>query len=548
MRKLFGKKMALLVVATLLTNTLFSSIADANDNKAIKRITANTYIGDLGTMVDSFDIVVDDIDKFKEVQSTDFDVTGNYDGYSINEKEETVQSNYENDGIELHTSGQTLHLKVKAFRYPGGPKSDFVIYNSKYSELSFTKEDVSQIKTRTVDDFKAGTFTGSNGHTLSYQLKQSESNEARPLVVWLHGGGEVGNDNLKQLTENRGATVWTESGKDTSVLAVQYPKNYGWAIYNNPEQLKLMQDYFLVQYELILDLIKEDKVDANRIYLVGASSGGGGAFRFMMQYPDLFAGSLVIAAKDAIADYKGSVDVFKEELKDLVKTPIWIIHAENDPITDSRTSTLAFKALSELGSSVVKETIYDDAFMNKHRLFGDLKHLSWVPTFNDSTLVNWLFNQRKSDLSEILSETKEVTRAQLANALVHALHLPTVTDTKIYSDINSSKEKQQILQVTHSGLMNGVANSIFSPEGKVTRAQLATVATNWIGNSDYTDSTFTLSDIPVDHWAYSSIIRVIDLNLMNMNDRKQFEPNKPVSGEEVQDLLLKLATYNINNN
>lgn len=230
---------------------------------------------------------------------------------------------------------------------------------------------------------------------MNYRLKLTESTTPNPLVVWLHGGGEVGTDNLKQLTENKGAVAWLDSGYDASVLAVQFPKNYGWKIYNNPEELTLMRDYFEVQAELINKLVDSGKADPNRIYVVGVSSGGGGALRFMMQYPDLFAGSIIVAAKDAVADYTGSVDKFKMELKDLTDVPVWLVHAQNDPITNSRTSTLTYAALTEMGNKQANLTIYDDAFMASQQLFGDFRHCSWIPVFNDKNMLAWLFEQKK---------------------------------------------------------------------------------------------------------------------------------------------------------
>ncbi|MDU5950308.1 MAG: PHB depolymerase family esterase, partial [Paenibacillus macerans] len=194
--------------------------------------------------------------------------------------------------------------------------------NERYPELSFNEASVTTLKTRTVDDFVAGEYTGTNGEKLSYRLKLSASAAPQPLVVWLHGGGEVGTDNLKQLTENKGAVAWIESGYDTSVLAVQFPKNYGWKIYDNAEELSRMRDYFEVQAELIGELVDSGKVDPNRIYVAGVSSGGGGALRFLMQYPGLFAGSIVVAAKDTVADYTGSVEAFKRELQDLPDVPV----------------------------------------------------------------------------------------------------------------------------------------------------------------------------------------------------------------------------------
>ncbi len=531
------------VAALTLLMTTMALIPNPSSAEAssVSSVVANTYIGDAGTMVESFDIAVDDISKYDRLQASDFDITGNYNGYPLNEAGEIVQNDYTNDGIELSIKDQMIHMKVESFRYPGGNLAPFAVKSSTYPELSFTKDNVTKVNTRTVDDFKSSSFTASDGATLPYRFKETSSTEPQPLVVWLHGGGEFGTDNTKQLTENRGATVWTESGQDTSVLAVQYPQNYGWAIYNNPVELSQMQAYFTLQYELIQQLVDEGKVDPQRIYLVGVSSGGGGALRFMMQYPDLFAGSIVIAAKDAVADYKGSVEPFKQALQSLTNVPIWLIHAENDPTTDSRTTKLSYQALTELGSTQVKETLYSDEWMKEQHLYDKMLHWSWVPALNNDEVIDWLFDQSRSNSTATskLAMDKMVTRAQLADALAHVLKLSESTSTTPFVDIASSDMTKPIQQVVAQGLMKGTTSNTFAPDEQVTRA----LVSNW---SKITKPSIEIkhakisTDVPQQHWAYSSIVDVLQMGLMENDTTNQIHPAQLVTGQEVNDLLSQM--------
>lgn len=419
--------------------------------------------------------------------------------------------------------------------------------NERYPELSFNEASVTTLKTRTVDDFVAGEYTGTNGEKLSYRLKLSASAAPQPLVVWLHGGGEVGTDNLKQLTENKGAVAWIESGYDTSVLAVQFPKNYGWKIYDNAEELSRMRDYFEVQAELIGELVDSGKVDPNRIYVAGVSSGGGGALRFLMQYPGLFAGSIVVAAKDTVADYTGSVEAFKRELQDLPDVPVWLVHAQNDPITDSRTSTLAYEALTQLGSKQAKLTIYDDAFMDANRFYGNLKHWSWVPVFNDKEMFDWLFEQKKTAAAPVsLQQDAQVTRAELAALLADGLKLSEVIGTGIYTDTGNSPEDLAIRQNTTSGIMKGIGGGRFAPDLAVTRAQLAAVADNIVRNAGLKQaspaaSAAAFSDVPSGHWASEAIARSVAAGILKGDSATRFAPNRPVTGAEATEFVELLA-------
>ncbi|MEJ8303377.1 S-layer homology domain-containing protein [Saccharibacillus sacchari] len=526
-------------------NGPIANAAEANAATTPLEVTAHTYIGDAGRMAESFELVLPANASYAGLQASDFDITGNYDGYPLNAAGEIVQEDYKDDGILLKRDGNVLSMTVKPFKYPGGYVSEFAVVNKRYPELSFNAEQVSKVQTRTVDDFEAGKITGANGESLTYQLKLSESTEARPLVVWLHGGGEVGTDNFKQLTENRGATVWTESGYDTSVLAVQFPENYGWKIYENAEELTRMQDFFEVQMELIDRLVSEGKVDPQRIYVVGPSSGGGGTFRFLMQYPNKFAGAIAIAAKDTIADYEGSVDAFKQELKDITDTPVWIVHAENDPTTDSRTSTLAYQALAEMGAPQTKMTIYDDAFMDEGRFYGGMKHWSWVPVFNDKKMLDWLFAQKNesSPSAATLAKESSVAREDLARVLAQRLNLEEVRGTSIYADTADSSYDLAIRQASTAGVMQGVGSDRFAPDLAVTRAQLAVLADRVLGsdNEAGTAVASAYGDVPTSYWAAQAIARVTSEKIMQGTSASAFGPNRLVTGAEVEAVLAKLV-------
>lgn len=543
LKKVRSSFMIAIVLALVVVGFPIHTVKAENSKDQVKGIVANTYIGDGGPMVYSFEIEVNDMTPYQVLKAEDFQITGNYDGYPLNKEGKIAQNNYEDDGIKLTVKDNKILLAVKDFKYPGGYVSEFEVKNQKYPELSFNKSNVSKVNTRTVDDFKAGSFKASNGIELNYRLNLSKAATPQPLVVWLHGGGEVGTDNLKQLTENKGATVWTESVHDTSVLAIQYPENYGWAIYKNKEQLPIMEQYFTAQQELIQKMIVEGKVDQNKIYVVGVSSGGGGVFRFLMQYPDLFAGAIAIAAKDTVADYTDSVDVFKQELKDLVAIPLWIIHAEGDPTTDSRTSKFAYQALMELGSTKVHAKLYSDQEMNEMRLYGGLRHWSWAPAFNDTKLIDWLFNQSKSvpyitGFSDgSFKPDAAVTREEMATMLAKGLKLQPADGKASFSDITTSWAQHEIAQVVEKGVMKGLSKTEFAPEQKVTRAQMAVIVSELLKEQTVSSSTSKFSDVPATHWGGTAIQAAEQAKIMQGYEDGTFKPNTPITRAEAVKVL-----------
>ncbi|WP_440111539.1 S-layer homology domain-containing protein [Paenibacillus sp. QZ-Y1] len=88
-----SKNMGWMLAMTLCLTWVWPVVANA-ETSGIERIQANTYVGDPGEMVESFDITVANMEQYKELKASDFDITGNYDGYPLNEAKEIVQSNY----------------------------------------------------------------------------------------------------------------------------------------------------------------------------------------------------------------------------------------------------------------------------------------------------------------------------------------------------------------------------------------------------------------------------------------------------------------------
>lgn len=278
-----------------------------------------------------------------------------------------------------------------------------------------------EVKTKTADEFVKNEFTAQDGTVLTYYLYMPENEENVPLMVWEHGGGEVLDSSYEgaNLHASKGAVAWVENGFDTAVLSVQYPKNYSFGISEIPEELEQMNKFGTAKYELIQQLIEEGKIDASRVYISGASSGGGAAIRFIMQYPDLFAGALVMSAKDTVIslstkydlaykfgnnddlkitdkEYQSSYNEMKEYLKDydITNIPIWFVQAEDDQICTSYTSKMMYDILKEMGAENNKLTLYTDEEMENAGQIGSY-HGSWAVALEDSKMLSWVYDQVK---------------------------------------------------------------------------------------------------------------------------------------------------------
>ncbi len=178
-----------------------------------------------------------------------------------------------------------------------------------------------------------------------------------PLLVFLHGMGEVGN-NL-ELVKRHGPPKLIAQGKHFPfiVLSPQSPRP-GW----NVHAVAALIDHIADKYN----------VDRSRIYLTGLSMGGFGTWALAAAYPEKFA---------AIAPICGGGDPRSaERLKNI---PVWVFHGARDRVVPLAASERMVKALKAAGGNV-KFTVYPDA-----------GHDSWTATYDNPELYRWFLQHRK---------------------------------------------------------------------------------------------------------------------------------------------------------
>ncbi|MBJ3791996.1 prolyl oligopeptidase family serine peptidase, partial [Bacillus sp. OA1] len=159
-------------------------------------------------------------------------------------------------------------------------------------KVSEKKNKISNVVTPVVDDFKQGVFQDASGSKMQYRLFQpkKEPNKKYPLVLFLHGSGERGNDNYMQVVGNEGAVAWANPE--------QQKKNPAYVLAPQAEAAGTLTAYWTEEpnYTTMLNLLKEtiDKydIDKNRIYVVGMSNGGIGTWNMIKKNPNLFAAAV----------------------------------------------------------------------------------------------------------------------------------------------------------------------------------------------------------------------------------------------------------------
>jgi predicted peptidase len=230
--------------------------------------------------------------------------------------------------------------------------------------------------------FAAGRYIGEKGDTLNYRLLTPDYNTIRkyPLVIFLHGSGERGNDNEAQLKWGvmNFATDQAMVMHPAIVIAPQCPEKQSWSNFSrdqNPDKMRLL-DAPAKPMELLIQLVqkltRELPVDKNRIYITGLSMGGFGTFDALARFPDLFAAAVPVC---------GGGDITTAgRIKNI---PIWIFHGSEDASVNPQYSLSMTDALTRAGAH--------PGFTQ----YPETGHFSWLAAYSDPLMMEWLFRQHK---------------------------------------------------------------------------------------------------------------------------------------------------------
>ena len=242
--------------------------------------------------------------------------------------------------------------------------------------------DLQTLVAQSSSKFSINKYTNDKGDTLLYRQLFPDADTMRrfPLVIFLHGSGERGNDNEAQLKWGvmNFATDENMIRYPAFVIAPQCPSNIGWSNFNRdrnslqvtmqPTPTKPMQ----LLIELIEKLKKTLRVDTTRIYITGLSMGGFGTYDAIMRYPKLFAAAVPVC---------GGGDVSKAQ--SITHIPIWIFHGAEDPSVSPVYSLEMLQALTKAGAH--------PGFTQ----YPEVGHFSWLGAYSDPLMMEWLFRQRK---------------------------------------------------------------------------------------------------------------------------------------------------------
>jgi predicted peptidase len=198
-----------------------------------------------------------------------------------------------------------------------------------------------------------------------------------PVVLFLHGSGERGEDGLIQSEVGLGGAIRRHIERYPAVVVMPQCRDKVW--WADPA----MESQVLAALDAAM---KEFNGDPSRVYLTGLSMGGYGTWSIAAGHPGRFAALVPVCGgirrPDAGAVQEGPADPYAETAKKIGATPVWIFHGNADqsvPVGESRKMEAALKA----NSGNVKYTEYEG-----------VGHNSWDKAYSEAELPAWLFAQK----------------------------------------------------------------------------------------------------------------------------------------------------------
>ena len=240
-----------------------------------------------------------------------------------------------------------------------------------FANVALAGTDLSHSVTGSVSDGSA---------SIPYRLFEpsgTTAGEKLPLVLFLHGMGERGTDNVKQTTWMSGLVHATQSGPFASyVLAPQIDPS-GWFRSYGSKPTESMS----LTIKALKQVMSSENVDTSRVYVTGLSMGGMGTWDILGREPGLFAAAVPMS---------GGGDT--RTAGAIKNTPIWAFHGGADPIVSVDDTRNMIDALRAAGGSP------------RYTEIAGAGHTIWNDVYADAsnTLYPWLFSQRLGEPSALL--------------------------------------------------------------------------------------------------------------------------------------------------
>ena len=224
-------------------------------------------------------------------------------------------------------------------------------------------------------------YTNDAGEVLLYRLAAPKGNVGpMPLVLFLHGAGERGCDNVAQLKHGVGPILdfFAERNDPVCLLAPQCPKERKWVEVDWSAASHAMPPEASVSMRLALELVEKTmrtrNIDPARVYVTGLSMGGFGTWDVIARRPDLFAAAMPIC---------GGGDT--HQVQRFRTMPVYVVHGGADKVVPTARSRAMVAALWAVDGRV------------HYTEYPGCGHNSWSQAYADKVFLGRFFKHRSDD-------------------------------------------------------------------------------------------------------------------------------------------------------
>lgn len=330
-----------------------------------------------------------------------------------------------------------------------------------------------------------------NSNSLLYRLfvpDDYDETKEYPLVIFLHGLGEVDPNNEEQLT---GAYNITNRLIEDDYLKkypciILAPQCYGFSEWGIAEPLVM---------SLINSITEEYSIDRERLYITGLSLGGYGTWDIITRHPDKFA---------AAAPLCGTINPLFIDIDSLLNTPIWIFHGEYDYPNHSRQ---VYANIKDAGGQYVKYTEFPRE-----------GHSIWGLAYSMNDLYEWMFAQR------------------LGNPV-------DVKTFDVFDDVAFNSWYYEAVKYTYyENIFKGVTENKFKPDMYMTRAMFVTVLHRIEGEPE-SKNTNKFIDVADNTWYGKAVKWANEKGIVLGKSETEFAPDEHISREQLMTMMYRYAEY-----
>ena len=211
------------------------------------------------------------------------------------------------------------------------------------------------------------------------------SKKQYPILLFLHGYGEAGTDNIQQIRvlDAKNQLIERVIKADNCIIVAPQCRTdakYNWIDVNQKWSIgsrDVLPKNPTISLEAATALFKtflsNGKVLRNKAYISGLSMGGYGTWEMLVRNPDMFAAAIPVCGAG-----------FPSLASTLVNVPIWAFHGTADPTVPYEGTEDMYNAIVAAGGTLARMTLYNG-----------VNHNSWIQAYSEGTLIQWLFSNSR---------------------------------------------------------------------------------------------------------------------------------------------------------